>query len=167
MKTLNQEYIIKSQIEKAAHWLVESGVQVESDNPLHSGGFACWYDGETETMPYVYSEITGYLTTMMCALYTDTDDSRFLTSAQGSGNWLVRTAHEQTGGFRCLYPIENTRFDYKRNQIYVFDSGVILSGLVNVYRETGKAHYLAAAITVADWLINDMQKPDGRVLPGA
>lgn len=156
---------LQTQIDKAAAWLLNSGVQVQSDNPRHQQGFVSWYDSETETMPYVYSEITGYLTTLMCALYDSTQDERFLTSARGAGDWLVRTAHPTTGGFRCLYPIQSTRFDYKQGQIYTFDSGVILSGLVDLFRATGAASYLAAAVTVADWLVRDVQKPNGAFFP--
>jgi hypothetical protein len=156
---------IRQQAAKAADWLVNSGVQVRSDNPLHSLGFACWYDSETQTMPYVYSEITGYLTTMMCDLYDQTGDARFLESARGAAAWLARTAHPATGGFRCLYPIESTRFDYKNNQIYIFDTGVIISGLVDAFRASGDASYLQSAVTAADWLIRDLQKPNGAFYP--
>ena len=162
---LNNEQVVETQIEKAAQWLLKSGVQVKSTNPLHHQGFACWYDAETQTMPYAYSEITGYLVTMMCALFEETGDPDFLSSASGAGNWLVRTTHEETGGFRCLYPLHSTQFDYKHNQIYTFDCGVILSGLVNLFRATGKAGYLASAVTVADWMIREAQKPNGGFYP--
>ncbi len=154
---------VKTQI--AADWLLHSGVQVQSENPLHQQGFVCWYDSETQTMPYVYSEITGYLTTLMCALYDSTGDERFLASARGAGDWLVRTAQPSNGGFRCLYPIQSTRFDFKYGQIFTFDCGVILSGLVDLFRATGEASYLAAAVTVGDWIIRDVQKPNGAFYP--
>ncbi len=146
---------------QAAEWLLNSGVQVVSDNPQHSQGFACWYEQDTQTMPYVYSEITGYLTTLMCYLYQETGDSRFLDSATGAGDWLVRTAYQPDGGFRCLFPLVPSRYEFKHSQLYTFDTGVILSGLVNLYRATQRPLILAAAVTTADWLIRDMQKPDG------
>lgn len=156
---------IRQQVAKAAEWLLASGVQVQSANPLHNQGFVCWYDRETQTMPYVYSEITGYLTTLMCDLYDRSGDVRFLNSARGAGDWLSRTAHPATGGFRCLYPIESTRFDYKNNQVYIFDTGVIISGLVDVFGATHEARYLQTAVTAADWLIRDLQKPNGAFYP--
>ncbi len=156
---------LASYVTKAADWLTGSGVQVISDNPLHKQGFVSWYEADTQSMPYVYSEITGYLVTMMCDLYDQTRDQRFLDSAKGAADWLLRTADPTTGGFRCLFPLKPSRFDYKHNQIYVFDTGVIISGLVNVYRASKQDKYLAAAVKAADWLISDAQKDNGAFYP--
>lgn len=161
----NTTTVTQPHISRAVEWLLQSGVQIQSDNRLHHQGFVSWYDSENRTMPYVYSEITGYLANLMCGLYDDVQDERLLASARGAGDWLVRTAHPATGGFRCLYPLQSTRFDYKNSQIYTFDCGVILSGLVNLFRVTREASYLAAGVTVADWLIRDVQQPNGAFLP--
>jgi len=156
---------LASYVTKAADWLAGSGVQIITDNPLHKQGFVSWYEADTQSMPYVYSEITGYLVTMMCDLYDQTHDQRFLDSAVGAADWLLHTAHPTTGGFRCLFPLKPSRFDYKHHQIYVFDTGVIISGLVNVYRISGQAQYLEAAIKAADWIIGKAQKDNGGFLP--
>lgn len=156
---------LQERIQKAADWLIQSGVQVVSDNPLHNRGFVSWYEADTLTMPYVYSEITGYLATTMCYLYDLTGDKRYLDSGIGAADWLLHTAHPETGGFRCLFPITSTRFDYKNSQIYTFDTGVIISGLVDVYRASSNDQYLAAAVKAADWIIRDVQKPNGAFYP--
>lgn len=156
---------LDAKLQAALDWLLHSGVQVQDENPFHNQGFACWYDRETQAMPYVYSEITGYLTTLMCALYDTTRDERCLASARGAGDWLVRTAQPENGSFRCLYPIQSTRFDYKYHQIFTFDTGVIINGLVDLFRATGAASYLAAAVTAADWIVRDVQKPNGAFYP--
>ncbi len=152
-------------VRRAIDWLLRSGVQVVSDDERHHGGFVSWYDAQTESKPYVYSEITGYLTTLMCALYARTQDRRYLESARAAGDWLVRTAHPECGGFRCLWPLTPSRFDYKFDQIYTFDTGVIVSGLVDLYRASGEARYLAAAVTASDWLLRVMAKPGGAFAP--
>lgn len=156
---------LTTRVANAAEWLVGSGVQVMSDNPLHHQGFASWYEADTQSMPYVYSEITGYLVTQMCDLYDQTGDQRFLASATGAADWLLRTVHEPTGGFRCLFPLKPSRFDYKYDQIYVFDTGVIISGLVNVYRASNQDRFLKAAIKAADWIIEQAQKESGGFYP--
>ena len=78
------------------------------------------------------------------------------------GCWKTRM---KTGGFRCLVPLAPSRFDYKRDLIYAFDCGVILSGLVNAYRATGAPKYLAAAVTVADWMLRELQDERGAFKP--
>jgi hypothetical protein len=67
---------------------------------------------------------------------TEHSGSTVFDERMGRGDWLVRTAHPTTGGFRCLYPIQSTRFDYKQGQIYTFDSGVVLKW-ANSFRSSG------------------------------
>ncbi len=64
-----------------------------------------------------------------------------------------------------MFPITSTRFDYKNSQIYTFDTGVIISGLVDVYRASGNKQYLAAAVKAADWIVGSVQKPNGAFYP--
>ena len=43
---------------------------------------------------------------------------------------------------------------FKQNQIYSFDNGVILNGLVSLYKITKKKIYFKSALKYADWLAN-------------
>ncbi len=151
------------EIDAALAWMLRAA-QVNSNNPEVDGGFISWYDEETQTPAYVYSEITGYMLTLLCSLWSRTGNEAVRKSAVQAGDWLLRTVHEETGGFRCLYPLGTTRFGNKQQLIYTFDCGVILSGLVNLYRVTGYAQYLAASVTLGDWLIGTMQKSSGGFL---
>ena len=146
-------------IDRASHWMTQSGAQISSTDAAINGGFVSWYEQDTQQYAYVYSEITGYMLTMLASLYTRSHDVRFLNSAIRAGDWFTNTVHEPTGGFRCLFPLRPTRFDYKHEQIYAFDCGVILNGLANLYRVSRHPKYLAAATSVADWLVNVAQKP--------
>jgi len=145
--------------ESGIRWLVESGVQ------RPGGGFAPWYDAETQDYPYVYSEITGYLTTLLCQWHARTGDPAALAAATAAGDWLVRTADERTGAFRCLVPLRSTRFDVKQDYVYAFDTGVIVNGLADLHRATGDGRYLATAVRAADWLVGAAQRPDGGFRP--
>ncbi len=152
-------------MEEAAHWFIQSGIQISSNDPRLNGGYASWYEQDTESSPYVYSEITGYMLTMLCTLWERTGNTLYLNSAIRAGEWFIETVNEPTGGFRCLYPLYSTRFDYKNNQIYTFDCGVILNGLMCLHRITKQPSYLASAVTMADWLVNVAQKPSGAFSP--
>jgi hypothetical protein len=147
-------------VDLATNWMLNSGAQVTGNDSQTNGGYVSWYEADTQSYPYVYSEISGYMLTMLTVLYHRYNDVRYLQSAMRTGDWFLATAHEPTGGFRCLFPLRDTRFNYKFNQIYAFDCGVILSGLANLYRASGQAQYLTAATTVADWLVRDVQKPN-------
>jgi hypothetical protein len=145
--------------EAGVRWLVSSGVQ------RPDGGFAPWYDADRQDHPYVYSEITGYLTTLLCQWHARTGDPAVLAAAAAAGDWLVRTADERTGGFRCLVPLRPSRFDDKQHYVYAFDTGVIVTGLAALHRATGDDRHLATAVRAADWLVGSAQLPDGGFRP--
>lgn len=139
-------------------WLLRSGVQ------RPDGGFAAWYDAERGDHPYVYAEITGYATTVLCWWHARTGDDQCLVAAVAAGDWLVRS-QDAAGGFRCLVPLRATRFDVKQDLMFAFDTGVIVNGLTNLYRATGDGRYLAAAVRAADWLTDAAQLPGGGFRP--
>ncbi len=154
---------LRERTERAASWLTSSGVQIADG--AHAGGFAAWYDARDRSMPYVYAEITGYLTTLMCHLFATTGDERYARSATRAGDWLLRSADAGTGAFCCLVPLAPSRFEAKQRQAYAFDTGVIVNGLVNLYRATGDERYRAAAVRAANWLVTSAQRPDGGFRP--
>ena len=157
---------IKSSSNDAVNWLMNSGIQnMDPDKQDIYGSFNAWYEEDTGVYPFVYSEITGYMLTMMCYLWEKTKKQEFLERAKLKGDWLLNTVHESNGGFRCLYPLKASPFDFKKEQMYAFDNGIILNGLVNLYRATKKEKYLVAAVTVADWLVYFAQKPSGAFFP--
>lgn len=156
---------VNQDVESAVQWLTRSGVQAASVDLSTNGGYASWYDEETQSYPYLYAEITGYMLTMLTWLHDRAPNPCLLNCAVRAADWLIDNAHDATGGFRCLAPLGPSRFEYKRDLIYAFDCGVILSGLVNLFRATCMPKYLAAAITVADWMLRELQDERGAVKP--
>src|SRR5438093_7788331 len=152
-------------VKRAIAWVRSSGIQNISDDLAVRGSFNAWYEQDKEVYPFVYSEITGYLVTLVCYLWKRLQDERYLTRAQMAGDWLLNTTHEPNGGFRCLYPRNPSRFDFKSAQMYAFDNGIVLNGLVNLYRASRQEKYLASAVTAADWLVYSAQKPTGAFYP--
>ena len=152
-------------VERAIKWLMSSGIQNNSSEPAVHGSFNGWYEQDTQIYPFAYSEITGYVVTLMCYLWERTKDERYLRSATMAGDWLLNATHESSGVFRCIYPLRPSQFDFKKNQLYAFDNGVILNGLVNLYRASKQRKYLAPAVKAADWLVYRAQKPTGAFYP--
>lgn len=157
---------ITADVEKAMKWLIDSGIQnIDPEKQDIYGSFNAWYEEDTKQYPFVYSENTGYMLTMMCYLWDRTKKREYLERGKLAGDWLLNVVHESNGGFRCLYPLNPSRFDFKKEQMYAFDNGIILNGLVNLYRSTKEEKYLVAAVTVADWLVYSAQKPSGGFFP--
>ena len=88
-------------VQRAITWVRSSGIQNISDDAAVRGSFNAWYEQDKEVYPFVYSEITGYLVTLVCYLWKRLQDERYLTRAQMAGDWLLNTTHEPNGGFRC------------------------------------------------------------------
>ena len=152
-------------LESVYGWMRDSGIQnVEGDEAL-LGSINAWFETDTESYPFVYSEITGYWVTLLCTLYHLHGNQLYLERAQAAGEWLLRTTHEPNGGFRCLYPLKPSRFNFKQEQIYAFDVGMVLNGLVELYRATRQERFLASAVTAGDWLVYSAQKPNGSFYP--
>ena len=151
--------------DKAISWLLDSGIQFNSQSPETDGGFASWYEQDTESSPYLYAEITGYMLTLLTWLNSRKQDVRLLKSAIRAADWLIEISHKASGGFPCLVPLRPNRFEHKRDYIYTFDCGIILSGLVNLHRATGIPRFLSAAVTVADWMLRDLLEDTGALKP--
>lgn len=147
---------INKNINSALSWLVKSGIQnVNSKRAKEYGAFNAWYDIKTKKYSYLYSEITGYLITSMIYNYKITRKKKYLKSAEISADWLLNNAQHSEGGYKCLFLI-NKKLDYKKkeNQVYAFDNGVIINGLVNLYKITKKKKYLISAKKSANFIIS-------------
>lgn len=103
--------------------------------------------------------------TLLTWLHSRKRNPYLLDSAVRAADWLIAVAHEPTGGFPCLVPLRANRFEHKRDYLYSFDCGIILSGLVNLYRASGNGRFLASAVTVADWMMRDLQDERGAFKP--
>lgn len=150
---------IKESASKARNWLLNSGIQNQENNNL-KGSFNCWFDTETKTYPFVYSEITGYALTALTYL----DDEETKNRAVITANWLKSIAQLDNKGFLCLYSSTKNEFYEKENQIYTFDTGIIINGLLNLYRITKENSILESAKKAADWLV-EIQNPNGSIHP--
>lgn len=157
---------IETVISDAKFWVMESGIQNKDLDPQINGSYNAWYDSDTGEYSYLYSEITGYFITLMCYFYNISKDNRYLINGENAANWLLNTTYEINGAFRCLFTKGRpSKYDHKHNEMYSFDNGVIVNGLVNLFRLTKKEKYLAAAITTSDWLIQTAQTQAGLFQP--
>ena len=140
-------------LELATTWVEKSGIQNTSGK--NSGSVNAWYDPKRKKYSFIYSEINGYFLTTSVYLYKKTKNKKFIQLALKSANWLIRKAQHKNGGFRCLFIVDKKSPNiFKQNQIYSFDNGVILNGLVSIYKITKKKHILKSALKCANWLIN-------------
>ena len=157
IKKLEKELkLLERSLKNSILWLDKSGIQNNSKKKnLLSGSINAWYDPSKKKYSFVYSEINGYFMTMMVFLYRRTGEKKYLNKGLEAAKWLISNAQEKNGGFRCLFLIDkNSSHAHKKDQIYSFDNGVIINGLVSLYKETKKSYLIKAAEKCANWIIN-------------
>ena len=154
-------------LESAIKWIKESNIQNKC------GGFHAWYDCEKKIHSFLYPEITGYAIRLFVQLYKETMDPEMIDRAISAADWLLKI-QTSNGGYYCRYYLDNNyQVEYIDKTQYVFDSGIIVTGLLELYESTHDDKYLESALFTADWMlslqnddysINAGILPDGRII---
>ncbi|HEY3825614.1 MAG TPA: hypothetical protein VGL82_13705 [Bryobacteraceae bacterium] len=121
-------------------WLLDSGIQDSS------GGFARFYDAETGKNRPVSTEITGYAASALVYLFQATGDEMYLSHAWKTARFLVSTWDKELRTFPFEYPSQYS---------YFFDCGIIIRGLLAVWRETKEDQLLETSAAAAHAMIAD------------
>lgn len=130
--------------EQVGDWLLHSGIE-EAD-----GGVARYHLADLKKNKPVSTEITGYCASAFVVLYQQTGDQRYNNAALRQADFLVRKAWDDEIAampFEC--DGENERYSY------FFDVGIIVRGLLAVWRMSHKPELLDAAIRCGDSLAKD------------
>jgi len=153
-----------SAIEAAANWILHSGIQNISADKKINGGFNCWFNLDKKNYPFTYSEITGYGITTLLYLYKRTKNKKFLDRAAIAAEWITTAAMESSGAVKTRYYYDKTdanpTYSFDNKIIYAFDTGMVLNGMINLFKTTKSEKFLDAAIKIAEFLLT-MQKSDG------
>ena len=148
-------------VHKAFQWLLESGIQVRSQDPKTEGGVCSWYDLKTKSYPFIYAEITGYAVNAFLFYYRRTQNEKHLSAAIRAGQWLIENRDATTELVLTRQWLSNTSEAYYDDCFFVFDQWVIVYGLANLSAVSGEKRFLNAAVSIADFLLRHTKKPDG------
>lgn len=160
MKTVN---IKKDPLDLAVRWLLNSGIQSPQ------GGFYAWYDLDKREHSFLYSEITGYAITTLLFLNSIFKENLYIEKAELAAGWIMEAALHRCGGVLTRFfkqdQAGDEAFSFSGENIYSFDSAVVLYGMANLYKVTKNERYLKASTTLASFLIEKMQNEDGSLRP--
>lgn len=124
-------------LHRAGQWFLHSGIQEEC------GGVARYYLLDQGRNARLSTEITGYAVSALCYLYRETREAAYLDAARSAGNFLTRLAWDpRFPVFPFEYPPTSVPAE---NRAFFFDCGIIIRGLITLWRTTGEAEYLDAA----------------------
>ena len=147
----------KNELELIEKWLLFSGIQDQSNEEIKHGGVYSWFDKTVNSYAFLYSEITGYALTWFTYLYISTKKDIFRLKAEDAFKWLnERAFHKESGGVLCRHDGNSWRY-----QICAFCNGMVLNGLCNFYKISKDRRVLETAISIGDYLLQDMQKNNG------
>jgi hypothetical protein len=133
--------LTRSPLARAGSWLLRSGIQELS------GGFARFYRSEHEKNLPVSTEISGYAASALVFLYRNTKDAAYLDAARRTADFLVNQAWDES---LQIFPYEHPSPSPDSSHLaYFFDSGIIILGLLAVWRETNEDRLLEIAVAAA------------------
>jgi hypothetical protein len=112
-------------------WFLHSGIQ-EAD-----GGVARYYRADLQANAPVSTEITGYAASAYAYLYRRTGEQRYLDAAAHTARFLVSKAWDSASS---TFP-----FEPGSGRAYFFDIGIVIRGLLAVWRITRETALLERA----------------------
>ena len=138
-------------LKAAGHWFLQSGIQ-----EAH-GGVARYYRSDLRQNARVSTEITGYAVSTLVFLNQRTGDSAYLDAALRAARFLTRIAWDGRLG---TFPFEQLNGTPGPAFAYFFDCGMIVRGLLSVWRVTQDVEFRDAAIAGGRAMLSDFPGPD-------
>lgn len=132
----------------AGRWLLHSGIQEPS------GGFARYYDAAKQQNRPVSTEISGYAASALVWLFRVTGDEAWLDAAKQTAAFLVSTWDDHLRVFPFEWPSPSAECEHRA---YFFDTGIVIRGLLAVWRESGDDSLLDVARAAAYGMIQSFR----------
>jgi hypothetical protein len=128
---------------RAGRWFLESGIQEPS------GGVARFYRSEITSNRAVSTEITGYVASALAWLFEVTGDEAYRDRAILTARFLVDTAWDKE--------LKTFPFELPPQLTYFFDCGIVIRGLMAVWRVTRDEELLLIASAACHGMVADFR----------
>lgn len=144
------------------NWLLNSDIRIKKGDDC--GAFFGWKNIEASDKaskyPFIYNEITGYSLSCFSYLYTETNEIEYIKSMKQTVEYIEKN---MTNNLLNTGKRKHKEFKEKgiiENQIYSFDNGIVLAGLLNYYKITKDQAVCKMAEELANALIRHFFKND-------
>lgn len=139
-------------LDRAGEWFLESGIQERL------GGVARYYDADLEENRPISTEITGYAISAFVYLHSLTGAERYREAATLAAHFLARVAWDRQ--LRAM-PFEYSAATAQARPLsYFFDNGILVRGLLALWRVTRDPELLQAAKSCGESMAADFISPD-------
>ena len=132
------------------NWLLYSDIRI--NNGQNKGALFGWKNLNTKSFPFIYSEITGYAVTSFSWIYSSFGNQLALQAARESTEWIQ--GNMQSNLLVARPPALGIEPNDLSELFYSFDNGMIIIGLVNLYKITNDVNNLLLAEKITQALID-------------
>lgn len=139
----------------AGRWFLGSGIQTAE------GGVARYYRGDLGSNARVSTEITGYAVSALVDLNRRSSEPEYLKAAVRAADFLIDCAWDPRLG---VFPFEYPN-DGGQRLTYFFDTGIIVRGLLAIWRATRNDRYLRGATDGGESMARHFVDSDGSFHP--
>jgi hypothetical protein len=142
---------LSPQLSRTGEWFLHSGIQQPD------GGVARYYLVDASRNLSASTEITGYAVSAFVYLHSVTHNARYLDRAFAAARFLARAwdPASQTMPFEIEPPAYT----------YFFDCGIVVRGLLSIWRASGQQEFLDLAIAIGESMARDFASPAGDFHP--
>ena len=132
------------------NWLLYSDIRIKDGQD--KGALFGWKNLNSKSFPFIYSEITGYAVTSFSWIYASLGNYLALQAARESAKWIQKNIQSNLLFARpaALGSVPNDLSEL----FYSFDNGMIVIGLVNLYKITKDLGNLLLAEKITQTLID-------------
>ena len=104
------------------------------------GGYHGWKnllaDNESSRYPFIYNEVIGYFFSIFSYMYSESKKGEYLMAMKESFEYIKKiTKSNLLNAGKRIDPRFKEKGDIEK-QIYSFDNGIIIGGLINYYKIT-------------------------------
>ena len=136
----------------AAAWFLDSGIREAA------GGVARYYHKDLQANAPISTEITGYTVSALVYLHSLTGLEKYLEAARTEADYLTNIAWNRE---LEVFPFEfSITSDPVEPLSFFFDSGIIVRGLLSIWRATRHALYLDTASECASGMAKHFGNSD-------
>ena len=130
-------------------WLISSDIRIK--NGYNKGALYGWMNLNPVSFPFIYSEITGYGISCFSWIYSKLGNPNALEAAVDCSKWIIKNMKSY---MLVARPAGEVKSDPINNQYYAFDNGMIIIGLLNLYKITNDIKLIDLAQHMAIRLID-------------
>jgi hypothetical protein len=141
MKSMQQD--MTSACRAAGEWFLKSGIQEPN------GGVARYYFSDRKRNAPLTTEITAYCASALVRLSKQGSEARYLDAAIRAASYLVEAWDAKSAAMPFECNSEGAGYSY------FYDNGIIVRGLLSVWRECENEEFLTTAIKCGDSMMRD------------